>query len=414
MQHPVQVVVVGGGYSGVTAANRLTGHPDVEVTLVNPRAVFVERIRLHQLVAGSDDAVVEFSRVLAPSVRLLVDAVERIDAPGRRLLLASGETLVYDRLVYAVGSGRGIADVPGAGAHAYPIADLQQAERLRTALAETGPTAPVTVVGGGPAGIEVAAELAEQGCAVTLVCAGRLGPSLHPRARRSVARRLRALGVTVEDGPGSRVTAVRRREVDLADGRTLPSAITVWATGFGVPDLARASGLSTDALGRLLTDETLTSIDDDRIVAAGDSAAPSGVPLRMSCQAAGPLGGHAADTVLRRVDGREPAPFVMGFVGLCLSLGRQRGIFQFEHADDSATRVHIGGRAGALVKEVVCWGTVESLVLEARHPGATRLPAVFGDRGRRRMLATSGAAAADGAVAGDLRTPGTHGGAGRA
>ena len=136
MQHPVQVVVVGGGYSGVTAANRLAGHPDVQVTLVNPRAVFVERIRLHQLVAGSDDAVVEFSRVLAPSVRLLVDAVERIDAPGRRLLLASGETLAYDRLVYAVGSGRGIADVPGAAAHAYPIADLQQAERLRTALAE--------------------------------------------------------------------------------------------------------------------------------------------------------------------------------------------------------------------------------------------------------------------------------------
>src|SRR3546814_6100518 len=44
---------------------------------------------------------------------------------------------------------------------------------------------------------------------------------------------------------------------------------------FGVPDLAGRSGLSTDALGRLLTDETLTSVDDARIVAAGDSAARS-------------------------------------------------------------------------------------------------------------------------------------------
>jgi NADH dehydrogenase FAD-containing subunit len=50
------------------------------------------------------------------------------------------------------------------------------------------------------------------------------------------------------------------------------------------------SGLRTDALGRLLTDETLTSVDDDRIVAAGDAAAPSDQPLRMSCYAAGPLG----------------------------------------------------------------------------------------------------------------------------
>ena len=51
--------------------------------------------------------------------------------------------------------------------------------------------------------------------------------------------------------------------------------MTIWTAGFGVPGLAAASGLRTDALGRLLTDETLTSVDDPRIVAAGDCAAPS-------------------------------------------------------------------------------------------------------------------------------------------
>ncbi|PWI05651.1 oxidoreductase [Streptomyces sp. NWU339] len=52
------VVVIGGGYAGVMAANRLTLRDDVTVTLINPRADFVHRVRLHQLVGGSHDAVV--------------------------------------------------------------------------------------------------------------------------------------------------------------------------------------------------------------------------------------------------------------------------------------------------------------------------------------------------------------------
>ncbi|KRC47059.1 pyridine nucleotide-disulfide oxidoreductase [Leifsonia sp. Root227] len=384
-----QVVVIGGGYAGVTAANRLTKRDDVAVTLVNAQPMFVERIRLHQLVGGSDDAVVDFGKVLADRIRLVVDTVDRIDAARRTVILASGGSIAYDHLVYAAGSGRGDLGVTGAAEHALPIAEFADAERLRDALAAADPAAPVSVVGAGPAGIETAAELAEQGRDVVLFCAGQLGPSLHQRARRVVARRLAAIGVRIEDGPGSRVTAVTPDAVELSDGRRIPSAVTIWATGFGVPDLARRSGLTTDAIGRLVTDETLTSVDDDRIVAAGDSAAPSDVPVRMSCQAAGPLGGHAADTVLRRIAGEQPTPFSLGFVGLCLSLGRDSGIFQFEHRDDTATRAFISGRAGAKVKALVCWGTVEQLTLEARHPGATRLPAAFGDRDRRRMLAES-------------------------
>lgn len=387
MQERTQVLVTGGGYAGATAANRLAGRGGVDVALVNARPVFVERIRLHQLAAGSDDAVVPYADVLAPHVRLVVDVVTRIDAAGRRVVLASGEVLAYDYLVYAVGSGSPLADVPGAAEHAHPVAELPDAERLRRALAAAGPDAPVAVVGAGPAGIEVAAELAERGRIVTLLCGGPLGPSLHPRARRAVARRLDGLGVRVQDGPGSRAVAVGPDEVTLDDGRSIPSAVTIWTTGFSLPALARDSGLTVDAAGRLLTDETLTSIDDDRIVAAGDAAAPSGAPLRMSCQAAGPLGGAAGDTVVARIRGERPKPFTMAFVGLCLSLGRTEGVIQFAHRDDSPTRVSVDGRAGARVKEFICRLTVSSLRMEARHPGATRLPAAFGDPARRRSLA---------------------------
>src|SRR5918995_1784848 len=207
------VVVIGGGYAGALAANRLTQRDDVAVTLINPRPNFVQRIRLHQLVGGSHDAVVD----------------------------------------------------------------------------------------AGPLGIEAAAELAELGRTVTLVCGEALGPYLHPRGRRSVAKGLAKLGVNVLEGPDATVTAVTQDAVQLSDGRELSSEMTIWTAGFGVPDLASRSGLSTDATGRLLTDETLTSVDDERIVAAGDAAAPSDLPLRMSCQAALPLGAHAADSVLSRI-----------------------------------------------------------------------------------------------------------------
>jgi NADH dehydrogenase len=166
------------------------------------------------------------------------------------------------------------------------------------------------------------------------------------------------------------VSEVRPDSVALSDGRELPSALTIWTTGFEVPPLAASSGLATDEIGRLLTDETLTSIDDPRIVAAGDAAAPSGQPLRMSCQAALPLGAQAANTVLSRIAGEEPAVVNQAFVGQCISLGRSLATFQISRTDDTPRRLYIGGRAAAKIKESICRGTVRYLVKEARKPGS--------------------------------------------
>lgn len=367
-----EVIVIGGGYAGVMAANRLTKRPDITVTLINPRPSFVERIRLHQLVGGSNDATVEYDKVLNARVRLLIDTVTRIDAPGREVTLADGETLTYDYLVYAVGSGSADPGVPGAAEFAYPLASVEEAGRLRPLLDAAPATAPVTVVGAGPSGIETAAELAELGRTVTLVCGGVLGPYLHPRGRRSVAGRLTRLGVTVLEGPDTRVTAVTSKAVHLADGRDLPSEVTIWTAGFGVPDLAIRSDLTTDELGRLVTDETLTSVDDPRIVAAGDSAAPSNLPFRMGCQSAVQLGPQAAETILSRLTGETPTPVAVGFAGQCISLGRRHGIFQFSAKDDTAKKHYLGGRPGAKLKELICWSTIWQLTYEARKPGARK------------------------------------------
>lgn len=355
------IVVIGGGYAGTLAANHLRLRADVDITLVNPRPAFVERIRLHQLVAGTRGATVDYGTLLGEGIRLVVDSAERIDTAGRRVELTSGAVLDYDYLIYAVGSN------VSAPEFAYPVGEFEYAERLRDALDELHPAAPVTVVGGGLTGIETASELAGQGRRVTMICGGVLGPSLSGAGRRSVAKWLSRLGVEVLETAA--VAEVKPDAVTLADGSVLPSAVTVWTAGFGVPDLATSSGLSTDEVGRLLTDETLTSVDDMHIVAAGDAAAPSGQPLRMSCQAAIPLGAQAANTVLSRIAGTAPAVLNQAFVGQCISLGRSYATVQFSRTDDTPVNLALGGRVAASIKEAICKGTVWGIRREAAKPG---------------------------------------------
>ncbi|WP_336081271.1 NAD(P)/FAD-dependent oxidoreductase [Nocardia sp. SSK8] len=366
------IVVVGGGYAGVMAANRLTQRADVTVTLINPREVFVPRLRMHQLVGGTHDAVVDYRDILAENVRLVVDSVTRIDVAERRVMTADGDPIGYDYLVYAVGSGDAEPPVPGVAEYAHPAATFEAAGRLRSVLWDTPMTAPVTVVGGGPAGVETAAELAERGRRVTLVCGIALIAFLHPKARRRAHRYLTKLGVRVIEGAEAAVTAVTADSVELADGRSLPSAVTVWAAGFSVPELAARSGLSTDAIGRLRTDETLTSVDDDRIVAAGDASVPSDIPFRMSAYTAYCLGAHAADTLLHRLAGDQPTPVDMSFPAMCLSFGRHAGIYQLGRRNETGIRLFFAGAVGRKLKEFACEAGIKHLAKEATAPGSHR------------------------------------------
>src|SRR5437660_852150 len=109
------IVVIGGGYAGTLAANHLRMRADVDITLVNPRPVFVERIRLHQLVAGSGAAAVDYGTMLGEGIQLVVDSAQRINAADRTIELTSHTALDYDYLIYAVGSTGAVpSTVPGA------------------------------------------------------------------------------------------------------------------------------------------------------------------------------------------------------------------------------------------------------------------------------------------------------------
>jgi hypothetical protein len=103
------------------------------------------------------------------------------------------------------------------------------------------------------------------------------------------------------------------------------------------------------------------------------------------------LGPQAAETVLSRVAGEQPAPINVGFFGQCISLGRRAGIFQVAYRNDAAIRLYLGGRPGAELKEFICKYTVKQLAYEARKPGS-RNPWIKDDQRRQLLQARRGEA----------------------
>ncbi len=378
---PHRVVIIGAGYAGTVAANRILreagrpsgGNPAATVTVVNPLPDFVERIRLHEVIAGSrPTATRPLSDLLDPRASIVTGTAVQIDADARVVHIETGQTtgpLAYDTLVYAVGSQARLT-VPGAIEHALPTATAEDADRARERVASLPAGAPVVVVGGGLTGIEMASELAESrpDLVVTLLSGQEIGPGLGTGGRNRILRALDRFGVTVE--PGQRVVAVQPDQLELADGRTIPFAACLWCASFGVPDLARRSGLATDGMGRLRVDETLASIDRPEIIGTGDAVAPPaevGGHLRMSCASAMPLGGHAGDTVVARIRGDGPTPISIGYAGQCISLGRRDGVLQLVHRDDSPRGLSYGGRAGGWTKERICRYTIQVVRGERRR-----------------------------------------------
>ncbi|MGY2060672.1 NAD(P)/FAD-dependent oxidoreductase, partial [Nocardia gipuzkoensis] len=194
-----EVVVLGAGYAGVSAAKRLArARGRVRVTVVNPRPEFVERIRLHQFVAGNHAAARPLRELLADSARLVVGSATSIDARNRMVRTADGEDLGYDYLVYAVGSHGRVDLISGAAEHAVSLDTWEAARTARERLQRLSPGATVTVVGGGLTGIESAAELAElRRYTVRLVTGAELGASLPDRARARLRSYFRTAGVEV-------------------------------------------------------------------------------------------------------------------------------------------------------------------------------------------------------------------------
>ncbi|MFI5780955.1 NAD(P)/FAD-dependent oxidoreductase [Nocardia sp. NPDC051570] len=348
-----RIVVLGAGYAGLAAARRLRGAPGAQVTVVDARAEFVERVRLHQLAAGQRVTRRDLRATLERrGIRFVHGTAIGIDTAGRRLTLADGGTVDYDTLIYALGSHADLESVAGVRDYALSVATAADVDAMRP------PHGRVIVVGGGSTGIEVAAELAESrpDLPVALVSSEEPGAWLSDRAREHIRTTLDRLGVRVR--AGVKVVEVLADGVRTAEGEHLPAETVLWTTGFAVPELAARAGLAVDARGRVLVDEDLRTSDPD-IHAAGDCAVitvADGRELRMACATAIPVASHAAAVVAARLRGAQPPALRFRYHFQCLSLGRRDGVIQFLRPDDTPTPRVLTGRPAAWVKEGIVRG----------------------------------------------------------
>ena len=360
-----RIVVLGGGYSGLMAAGRLARKLDqhaTEITLVNAAPEFVQRIRFHQLAANQSPAKLPLSQFFkGKGVNFIQARVSAINPQTHTLTLQNAEPLTYDYLVYALGSFVDASSVPGAAEYAMSLGTEATSIQLRDRLpAIAGRNGHMVIVGGGFTGIEAATELAETypNLKVTLITRDGFGAKVSVKGRNYLKQVFDDLHIEVIDN--ANIQQITADEIRY-EGGTLAYDACLWSGAFAVPALARQSGIQVNEIGQIIIDDHLCSVSHPNIYAVGDAANASGatgVPVRMACANAIPMGAYVADELAARIHGSTHRPHEFADFYRCISLGRNAALLQTYDTDDMPKESVLTGRLAAVIKETICRYTV--------------------------------------------------------
>jgi NADH dehydrogenase len=353
-----RVVILGGGFGGVSAARRfeqlLPWTPWLDVTLVSQRNYLLFTPMLAEVAAGSVEAgnVGVPLRAACPRTRFRRAEVLGVD-PDRRLVhLRRGdalEVLPYDHLVLALGAVPNFRDLPGVAANALTVSTLEDARRLRDHVlgrleqadhepdpAERRRWLTFVVAGGGFAGTEAVASLfdlvhstlryfpnvrASEPRFVLVHSRERILPELGDRLAGYASGKLVARGVELR--LGVTVAAADPGGVRLSDGERIAARTLVWAAGTR-PSPVPLGGQN----GAVPVDKYLRVRGSRNLWAVGDCArvpdpAVRGATCPPTAQHATRQGRAVADNVVAALAGAAPEPFRFRGLGFLVPLGRQ-------------------------------------------------------------------------------------------
>lgn len=241
-----QIVVVGGGMGGADAARRIKGNKNFDVTIVNPYEFQVYKIAsLRSTVEAGDDSSKSLIPLAGACDKLVVAKVTSIDSKENKLTLSTGVDLPYDVLLLASGSQNAGPTYEGKDGSTLAEAKKYYADTKDTIAAAK----KIVIIGGGPVGVELAAEIREKystGKSLTIVTRPNtlintkpypLQPGFYKSLNKQVAKRdIEVLtGATIKDlskadfDNGCMLTG--QRTLELTDGKTLDADLVFWCVG---------------------------------------------------------------------------------------------------------------------------------------------------------------------------------------
>ena len=352
-----RVVILGAGFGGLTAAKALAG--SAQVTLVD-RHNFQTFLPLLYQVSTAGLAADHVAHPIRGALRNTGVAFRMgspifINHSNKTVELDSKEILEFDHLVVALGSATADFGVPGVRENSLGMKSVHEAITIRADVmrrfedlcrTEDKTILSISVVGGGPTGVEMAGAFAElvrgplkndeaQAAArviVNIIEAGpRLLPSFAERLSERTKRDLEKLGVTVK--LNTSVAEVQSTLIKLKDGTSIPSDVTIWAAGVqGEPTAARLNLPLTKS--RIDVEPTLQVKSYPYIWAIGDIAGISSHGedfLPMVAPVALQQGRFVAQQLLRMHQGLPLLPFKYRDKGSMATIGRHKAVVEVKN-----------------------------------------------------------------------------------
>ncbi|MGP1678298.1 MAG: selenide, water dikinase SelD, partial [Burkholderiales bacterium] len=336
MQAPDQpvlrdIVLVGGGHSHVGVLRRfgMQPMPGIRLTVICRDTHTPYSGMLPGYIAGHysyDEVHIDLSRLARfAGARFFRDEALGLDRAAGKVLCRNRPPVPYDYLSINIGSTPQMADVPGATEHAVPVKPINGFnERWQLLLARVRKHAGVTriaVVGGGAGGVELTLAM-QYRLRNELHMAGRnpdelsfhlltRGPVIlkthNASVRRAFERVLAERGVDLHCN--AEVNQVSARSLRTAGGESVDADEIVWVTRAGGAPWLRETGLALDADGFIQVSDTLQTVTDPKVFAAGDIAGMINYPLEKAGVFAVRQGPPLAQNLRRAVEGRALEPY---------------------------------------------------------------------------------------------------------
>jgi NADH:ubiquinone reductase (H+-translocating) len=351
-----RVVILGAGFGGLTAAKALS--KDADVTVVDRHNFQTFLPLLYQVATAglaADHVAHPVRGALRKSgVKFRMGSPISVDHKNKSVKLDSSEVLEFDHLVVALGSATADFGVAGVTEHALGMKSVHEAIGIRAEVMrrfedlcrfEDQTRLSLSVVGGGPTGVEMAGALAElkrgplkndeanaaEHIDIYLIEAGpRILPMFSEKLSARAKKDLEKLGVKVL--LNTAVQEVKPRQILIKDGSVIPSEVTIWAAG--------VKGEPTGGLLNLPLEGTRISVAQNlqvnhypHIWAIGDISSAKGADggfLPMVAPVAMQQGRWVAKQIMRAARGQALQDFKYLDKGSMATIGRHKAVVQFK------------------------------------------------------------------------------------